>query len=237
MGLPGSEKVDLPGCHKKVDFCARQCGKGTEKMLPQFRRSPQEFKHSEAYFRVLCMITILQRDLGIRYNPAKIPEDVPLDVDDTFVHGALLGEGGTCASLPVVYVAVGRRLGYPLKLVSAKGPKWGHLFARWDEPGERFNIEATNQGLTCHPDDYYRTGWYAVSSDIERRGCLLKSLTPREELAEFLAQRGCLWRDAGDYAEEVKAFTWASEAAPHNEFYTKHAEDPLAKGAALKASE
>ena len=33
-------------------------------------------------------------------------------------------------------MAVGRRLGYPLKLVTTKG----HLFVRWEGAGERFNI-------------------------------------------------------------------------------------------------
>jgi hypothetical protein len=45
-----------------------------------------------------------------------------------FLHGLTQGRGGTCLSMPVAYVAVGRRLGYPLKLVTAKG----HLFARWE---------------------------------------------------------------------------------------------------------
>ena len=61
-----------------------------------------------------------------------------------FIHGIIDGPGGTCASMPVLYVAVGRRLGYPLKLVEARG----HLLLRWDDPlGQRlgtpdvFNVE------------------------------------------------------------------------------------------------
>ncbi len=34
--------------------------------------------------------------------------------------------GGTCVSMPVLYTAVARRLGYPVKLVLAKG----HAFCR-----------------------------------------------------------------------------------------------------------
>jgi hypothetical protein len=189
----------------------------TERGLPDFRRRPGHYEDSEAYFRVLSMVTALQRDLGVRYNPAKIPPDVPLDAADTFLHGALLGEGGNCASLPVLYVAVGRRLGYPLKLVHARVGQFGHVFARWDDPGgERFNIEATNQGLSCHPDDYYRTGIYAVEERIEREGRLLVSLTPREELASFIANRAHRWRELGKLRQATNALAWAAAIAPQD---------------------
>ncbi len=45
--------------------------------------------------------------------------------------------------MPVLYVAIGRRLGYPLELVTTKG----HVFACWEDSNDRFNIEGTNEGL------------------------------------------------------------------------------------------
>lgn len=59
---------------------------------------------------------------------------------------------GTCASLPVLYAAVGRRLECPLKLVTARN----HFFVRWDGAGERLNIKATTEGVTTFEDEYYR---------------------------------------------------------------------------------
>ncbi len=47
----------------------------------------------------------------------------PVDWSDSrtrYIHSVLTGFGGTCASLPVLYVAIGRRLGWPLYLVGAK---------------------------------------------------------------------------------------------------------------------
>jgi hypothetical protein len=121
--------------------------------------------------------------------------------------------------MPVVYVAVGRRLGYRLKLVEALGAS-GHLFARWDEPaGERFNIEGTNRGLNCHPDDYYRTGYFRPTQEFEQRCRLLKSMTPREELACFLHLRGSCWRQAGSVRNAVESFGYAFGLAPDNRFY------------------
>jgi hypothetical protein len=165
------------------------------------------------------MITALRRGLGVRYNPAKIPGDVRLDDADTFIHGIIQGEGGTCASIPVVYVAVGRRLGYPLRLVRAKGPTHGHLFARWDEEGERFNIEATGEGLSCPEDDYYRSGIYVLTEAQERKGLFLRSMTPREELASFLAARGVLCWEWGNRKQAVESMAWASVLVRDNIFY------------------
>jgi hypothetical protein len=92
--------------------------------------------------------------------------------------------------MPVLYVAIGRRLGYPMRLVLAKQ----HVFCRWDDGQERFNIEgAGNGGVSYLPDEHYRS-WPKPISDAEMKtGEFLKSLTPREELATFLLSRGaCL---------------------------------------------
>jgi hypothetical protein len=126
------------------------------------------------------MITLLQRDLGVRYNPAKKTFPFRLSGPTPLIHGIIQGNGGTCASLPVVYVAVGRRLGFPLFLVKASTKKWGHTFVRWDEPGERFNIEATVQGPCCDLDHHYRTGVYEVSAKEEQLGGLLSPTNSRE---------------------------------------------------------
>ncbi len=223
QGLPDAKDLDNERCVTRIGSLARKVERYTDRVWPQFQRCPEEFNNSQAYFRVLCLITHLQRGHGIRYNPAKIPDHVPLDTADTFIHGALFGDGGTCASLPVIYVAVGRRLGYPLKLVSARRGKWGHLFARWDEPGERFNIEGTNQGLNCHSDDYYRTGMFAVDREVERHLGLLKSKSPKEELAGFLAGRALRFEDFGVYRRAAEALLWAMQLAPQNESYANTA--------------
>ncbi len=217
-GLPGAEEIDHAFCLGQLNAWAEMVRQHTERLLrTQFSRRPWDFHHSEAYFRALDLITVLQRDLGVRYNPAKIPEDAPFDTADCFLHGILQGDGGTCASLPVLYAAVGRRLGYPLRLVPARGTSFNHLFVRWDDPaGERFNMEATSRGLNCYPDDYYRTGRYVADAQAEQLGGYLRSQTPREELAGFLAERGFLWRQHGAHRQAVNSLAWAWAFAPGN---------------------
>lgn len=219
-GLPDAEKIDVGQCSDRLDYYARRVQRFTEAHMKQFHRKRWDYNNSEGYFRILCMITVLQRDLGVRYNPAKIADEVPLDIADRFIHGTLFGEGGSCGALAVLYTAIGRRLGYPLKLVHARRGPYGHLFPRWDEPdGERFNIEATNQGFGCFPDNHYRTGSFEVSAELERQMCLLQSMTPREELADFLGTRGHCWLDSDSYQRAVESFVWAIAVAPRNQAY------------------
>ena len=117
---------------------------------------------------------------------------------------------GTCSSLPVLQVAVGRRLGYPLKLVTTKG----HLFVRWEGAGERFNIEAAGQGVNRFTDDYYRHWPLEITAAEESAEGYLKSLAPPEELAVFLSIRGMCLREAGRMEEAASAFAAAARLAP-----------------------
>jgi hypothetical protein len=219
-GLHGIDKY-VPGqCLRTLDEMARRVAGTTYQLTPRFNARPEEFNNSFAYFRALALITVLQRDCGIHYDQAKIPECVPFTPDDSFLFGVVHTKRGTCANIPVLYVAVGRRLGYPMKLVVAKGSGANHFFARWDDPqGERFNIEASAKGLRCPPDDYYRTGRYTITPELEQKGCFLKSLTPRQELAIFLGQRFHCWRDQRVYRRAVEAIAWASALEPANAFF------------------
>lgn len=216
-GLPGAERINHAECIDRLNHYARSEKDYTERRMLDFYDKAEVYDGSEAKFRIVCMIRLLQRAFGIRYNPAKKPADAPFDAADTFIHGALMGEGGTCASLPVIYAAVGRRLGYPLRLVEAKR----HLFVRWDEPGgERFNIEVNDRGADSPPDDYYRKGRYEISPWVEKSFCYLVSQTPRMELAGFLLQRGERWLEIGRYKEAAESFLWADSLAPHNKMYS-----------------
>jgi hypothetical protein len=217
--LPGAEQIDEDRCLFTLDYWARLVKQHTERHWSQFRRKRYDYQNSEAYFRILCMITVLQRDMGVHYNPDKIPAEAVFDTVDSFIHGVIQDQMGTCATLPVVYAAVGRRLGYPLKLVSARAEGAHHLFARWDEGnGKWLNIEGTS-GFGCPADDYYRTGRYAPTAEHEEVGLFLKSQTPKQELAGFLAQRAILWRQSGNLRQCVDSFACAAALVPENQIY------------------
>lgn len=218
-GLPGAPTpAQVTECLDRLDHYARCIADSTRRALPTVRSRPEPYDGSEGKFRMVCVMRLLLDTFGVRYNEAKVPKDAPLDTADTFIHGALLGGGGTCASLPVVYAAVGRRLGYPLRLVATRTRASGHLFVRWDDPGgERFNFEASNVGADSLSDDQYRRPPYGdVTPEAERAGCLLVSQTPRHELSGFVAQRGYCWLDVGAFRQATTALAWAWALQPEN---------------------
>ena len=168
---------------------------------------------------MLMLVVVLAEDFGVRYDPQKRVDPTSARMDDgffanppdVFIHGLLGPERrGTCSSLPVLYVAIGRELGYPLKLVTTKG----HLFVRWENGRERFNVEATSHGLNRFADDYYRHWPFEISPAEEAAEGYLKSLTPAEELAVFLSIRGMCLREAGRLKEAADAFAVAAKLAP-----------------------
>src|SRR5579862_1924489 len=145
------------------------------------------------------MITVLQQDYGVRYNPDLIPLSQPdqhgPEVDRAFLTNPgnmflteiLLHRTGTCASMPVLYTAIGRRLGYPVKLSNAKD----HLFVRWDRGhGAGYvDIEGTH-GFTIRTNADFKKWPDAITDQEIKSGRYLASLTPAQELSVFLASRG-----------------------------------------------
>ena len=210
VGLPGSERLDIPACLGWIDEAAAWAGRYTTGTFDRFVRDPGEYKHSEGIFRCVAIMHVLKSGLGVRYNQERIadPEEFS-DSRDDFIHGIIEGRGGTCASLPVLFVAVGRRLGYPLKLVKTAS----HLFFRWDDPaGERFNIEVSNgNGMNSYPDDYYRR-WPVPLENItpEHTTKFLRSLSPREDVAHAWSKRGHLLHTVGRLGEAVSSFATAA---------------------------
>jgi hypothetical protein len=214
LGLPGGESIDVAICLQILDRWAERIRQETKRLAPRFHQEPQLFDHSRGRFQALVMGTVLQREFGVHYSQELIALDDAAffrQAAHLFIHGVIQGNGGTCTSLPPVYLAVGRRLGYPLKLVHTKR----HFFVRWDDPsGERFNIETTSAGVNFHSDDHYRQWPLPVTPDDEHRFGALRSLRPRQEVACSVGVRAncCaynkLWRDA------VFAYACACQMCP-----------------------
>jgi hypothetical protein len=122
---------------------------------------------------------------------------------------------GTCSSMPVLYVAIGRRLGYPLKLATTKS----HVFIRWEGRGERFDLEATGRGMNRYDDEHFKQWPYPVTDEEIQADGYLKSLTPVEELALFLSLRGHCLKEAGRMPEAVASYAEAVRLAPASRPY------------------
>jgi hypothetical protein len=135
-GLPGAEKLNVEQTLATLDRWASSVRRETDRHLYKFRQNPGEFNNSEGYYRMMMLITVLQQDFSVHYNPDRIREVDFRRSQDLFIHGLVESDnGGTCVSMPVLYAAVARRLGDPVSLVTAKE----HVFCRWERGQERFN--------------------------------------------------------------------------------------------------
>jgi hypothetical protein len=237
IGLPGSEGLDVNAQLCRIDEIAEDVGRAIflESNYERFLAEPSKYYNSQAYFCITCMISILKTKYGVHYNPKHInytPTSPPQndcfghDTRDQFIHAILNGHGGTCASMPVFFIAVGRRIVLPLYLVKTMK----HLFMRWDDPfgkwlsfdgtqcsynGAVFNIEATGREIHVLSDKHYRTVWPHPLTDEEIESFnLLKSLSQEEELAEFLGMRMRCCYYNGRHEQALAAAKWGHQLAP-----------------------
>lgn len=219
-GLPGSENLDIEGSLQTLDKWAQHAKRETERNHHHFDSDPAYFYNSESFYKMLMLSVVAYDDFGIRYNPQKISSPAnTLSGDDNFfadsqdilLHG-LLGDrrAGTCSSMPVLYVALGRRLGYPLKLVKTKA----HLFVRWESPAECFDLEATGKGMEKYDDAHFRNWPFPVSDQEIAEDSYLKSLSAAEELSVFLSIRAKCLTEARRFSEAALSFEAASRLAP-----------------------
>lgn len=119
-GLPGSEDLDVNRSLARLDDMAERVRTETERHFYRFQRNLAEFDHSEGYFRMIMLAVVLAEDFQVQYAPNKIGNAADAGLGDgffadsreVFLHG-LTGakRRGTCSSLPILQVAVGRRLG------------------------------------------------------------------------------------------------------------------------------
>jgi hypothetical protein len=210
VGLPGAEGLDIPTCLAKLDEWAALVHEATEHFWPKFVASPPDV----ARFRMLMVSSVLQHNFGVRYDSdAKAPPFDAWDARRILIHGPLENGMGTCANLPVLYLAIGRRLGYSLWLVEAKS----HFFIRWEDADDRFNVECTTEGFGICDDDHYRTFPFPIDDDEVARGRYLRNMSRREELASFLSERGCCLLDHLRFDGAITAFRWAARINPRHE--------------------
>lgn len=217
-GLPGSEATNVAACLAKLDEWAARVQHETERCWHLYDRAPHEHECSRNRFRALALVTVLQRDLGVHAQESlgDLPDEAYFKRSEhLFVHGLTQGKGGGCSALPVAFAAVGRRLGYPIKLAHA----FRHLFARWDDrSGERFNIECTARGFVSQTDEFYANlAKDKMPPEQAENAGHLRSLAPRQELAGFLSLRGVCARYNGWWRVAARAFVQAYELDEGNQ--------------------
>lgn len=178
------------------------------------KQTKNRVRYTEAQFLVAAMIECLQRHLGIQYNFSFAEGDYDAsDSRNLFIHGPLTGFGGTCASLPVVYCAIGRRLRYPIGLAETRE----HAFCRWDGPdGERFCFDAAGRGFIAHREERYRAWPSKITPKEEKNNGYIRRKTTLEELAMLAANRGNCLLDNFQFGAAIEAHGLAHQLVPKN---------------------
>jgi hypothetical protein len=213
--LLGSEALDISGCIGRLDRLAAQAKGSIDRNIYKQPNDP-DYGHCEPMWRMSMLITVIKRTYGVVYDPEVIAEGKNTLMDSSrrvFLNGVLdenrHRRHGTCASIPVLVVAVARRLGYPVGLVTAGR----HVFARWEGDGVCFNIEASNPlGMTIQSDDEYKRDF--VKDRDKNNTYYLRTLTAAEEFALFLTFRVECLHYAARYEETLLWSARALQFAP-----------------------
>ena len=219
-GLPGAEGLNVRACLATLDKWTDAVRRFTRDHRNDFYAKPEEYQHHQGLFSFLLMASLLKHPngLGIRYQPTAIGNYDFSDSRDDLLHGVLTRKLGTCTSLPVLCVAIGRRLGYPMHLAVARG----HVLCQWVDDKGRLNLEIScGQGGDTAPDEHYHKWRRMTRVDIES-GRYLRPLTPDEELALFLETRGHCLVDNRRFGEAREAYAQAFRAAPQWSEFENH---------------
>lgn len=218
-GLPGSENINIDECLSVLDQWAELVKQSEQKYSSQFFQNRQRYDNSYAKFQAVNLGLTLKEDLKCGYNQELVKSGAMEDIrstrffrnsNDLFLHGFVDKRTGSCSSLPVLMVAIGRRCGYPLYLVTCKG----HLFCRWDDGTERFNIETACPGVDSKPDAHYKQWPYPSSESEIRTEGYLQNLTPKQELAVFAQLRASCLQESHRLDESLEAYSLALEGFP-----------------------
>jgi hypothetical protein len=238
VGLPDVKPLDVAQHLRTLDIWTQQVSMRTETLRFLLEEHGDELENSEPLWRMYCLTRVLWREQKLSYCEEEKDRDSEADWADSnrhLIHGLLGAQRhGTCASLPVLLVAIGRRLDYPLFLVHSPG----HVFCRWDGTGhpnpawrETRNIEFSGD-LDSHPVEYYYhrpvewpPEWHVMERRRQPWPLYLRSLTPAEELASFLVQRAHAFEAYELFAEAWNSYAAACSLAPHNDAYQHFAKE------------
>jgi len=225
-GLPGAEKTNIPEALVSLDAFAASVRYQTNRHLYRVNdpKYAEHYKRSENILRAEFLVQVLQEDCGVHYNLQRVRDLDFTNSQDLFIHGLLGSNGGTCSSMPVLYVAVARRLGYPMSLALAPG----HVLARWDAPAgsndpmKHFNAEGTGYGFSPFDDEHYRNFPRKMTKQESDSGYYLRPLSGAEMLSVFLSTRGHCLLDIGRFEDARQAYETAQRFSSKDPYLARY---------------
>ena len=169
--------IDIEEYSKKIDTMAKLAS-----VLTMGSKDPD--------YRVRVLNTFLYQSWGIEYDMSDIYAKKP---ENRYLNGMLDTKKGSCITMPLLYLAIAQRMGYPVYPVAVPN----HLIVRYADPSLKLqNIEATSEGGFV-PDDEYQYVLQIPDRGIQS-GAYLRTMSNKEFLGDLIAQNAIYWGQKGD---------------------------------------
>ena len=158
--------------------------------------------------RIRALNTYLYLDQGFHYDNE---DPYGQRLKNRYINGLMDTKSGSCITMPLLYLALAQRLGYPVYPVSA--PQ--HLFLRYVDPKLKMqNIEATNGG-GYSPDEAYINDMEIPQRGIET-GAYMKTMSYRELLAELFVENAGYWARKHNGPKATRYYEISLKLNPRN---------------------
>ena len=194
--IPGLEDLSIAEYQQVVDQWTEAIRREMDQGEAEFRKTPEQWENDIRFFRLGLVASYLNQVVGLEYvEDQKTAQQVSYsDPGQLFVHGAINTKTGTCGNMPVLHVAIGRRLGWPVSLATARS----HAICRFDDGEAVFNIESTNSGkggtFSSGTDEDYMKRFRLPKQAVEC-GSDLSSMSGRQMLGYFISLRARHYAD------------------------------------------
>lgn len=159
-------------------------------------------------YRIAAINTVLFREYGFSYDKDDFLGRQPYN---HFISSVLDHRKGVCTSLPLLYMIIAERLGYPIYAVEAPD----HTFCRYVlENGKYLNIEVTSGGGEV-PDLFYIDDMN-IPKQAFKNGVYMRTLSKKEYIGSLLHKNAVSYMIKGDYKTAVKYLEKSVRLHPKN---------------------
>ena len=237
--VSGLGESELPRLLRRLDEWAEGARRAEVRYRKTYERETMRYDNSYAKYRAVNLALTIKEDFRCRYQKEHIRSGAMTDFasprffrnpDDVFVSGLLKRRLGTCSSFPVLLVALGRRLGYPLYLKLTGG----HMFCCWDDGKERFNLETNGDAVDTPSDEHYlKEPCYGMAARSQREMTaerLMVKLTNAEALSVFLETAGYCAEANGNLPRALSIYRAALKYRPESAILHRLAGRHLSSG-------
>jgi hypothetical protein len=237
--LPGEQQLDAASCLAALDRWTDCVRAETEKRI-----APNAFRgipgiSSVSHCKAQALVDVVHDLIGANSHLASleggtfeeaVAEGLSLDPRDLFLSGMLndpkASSRPTSVTMPWLYLAVGRRLGYPLRLAAQDG----RLLLRWEGQDEQFTIDwqqSWAEPAASVSELRFRVeqpGREPLTLPSDQPPSLIPAstmhlLTADDELAVLLNARGACWESHGQNTDALVSYAQAHQLSPDCENY------------------